>query len=50
MIQTLPDSWKNYFDEIGDEIDIVVNEINGPSWSPSKKKISINNLQNFLKK
>ena len=34
---SLPESWKNYFSEIGDEMDIVVNEINGPSWSPSKK-------------
>ena len=42
---SLPESWKNYFSEIGDEMDIVVNEINGPSWSPSKK-ISINNIQN----
>ena len=33
----LPDSWKRYFDEIGDELDVIVNEINGPSWSPSKK-------------
>ena len=41
----LPDGWKNYFDEIGDEVDIVVNEINGPSWSPKKNKISIENLQ-----
>ena len=34
---TLPDSWKGYFNEIGDEFDVIVNEINGPSWSPSKK-------------
>ena len=34
---TLPDSWKRYFDEIGDEFDVIVNELNGPSWSPSKK-------------
>ena len=40
----LPDSWKNYFNEIGDEVDIIVNEINGPSWSPKKDKISIQNL------
>ena len=26
----LPVSWKDYFDEIGDEIEIIVNEINGP--------------------
>ncbi len=37
----LPDSWKNYFDEIGDEVDIIIREINGPSWSPKKNKISI---------
>ena len=34
---SLPDSWKKYFDEIGDELDVIVNEINGPSWGPSKK-------------
>ena len=44
---TLPDSWRKYFDEIDDDADIVVNEINGPSWSPSKK-ISINKEQ-YLK-
>ena len=38
---TLPESWKKYFDEIGEELDVIVNEINGPSWSPSKK-FSIN--------
>ena len=25
---SLPDSWKKYFDEIGDEVDVIVNEIN----------------------
>ena len=43
---TLPDSWKGYFDEIGDELDVIVKEINGPSWSPSKKfSISKNQKQ-----
>ena len=42
---TLPDSWKKYFDEIGDELDVIVNEINGPSWSPAEK-FSINKSQN----
>ena len=41
----LPQSWKNYFDEIGDEVDIVINEINGPSWSPKKNKISVKNIK-----
>ena len=42
----LPDSWRNYFREIGDDEDIIVKEINGPSWSPSKK-VSINKHLNF---
>ena len=53
---TLPDSWKRYFDEIGDEFDDIVNEINGPSWGPSKKfsidksqeQIDQNNYQSEL--
>ena len=36
---SLPDSWAKYFNEIGDEADVIVKEINGPSWSPSPKKI-----------
>ena len=42
----LPDSWKIYFTEIGDEAEIIVNEINGPSWSPSKK-VTIDKKHNF---
>jgi 2-oxoglutarate dehydrogenase E1 component len=37
----LPSSWKNYFDDLGDEFDLVVNEIKGPSWAPIKKQINI---------
>jgi 2-oxoglutarate dehydrogenase E1 component len=37
----LPTSWKNYFDDLGDEFDLVVNEIKGPSWAPIKKQINI---------
>ena len=45
----LPDSWKEYFKEIGDEADIVLKEINGPSWSPSPKKALIKNGQKNYK-
>jgi len=41
----LPDSWKNYFEEVGDEINIIAKEINGPSWGPKKNKIDIDELQ-----
>ncbi|MDC0855959.1 2-oxoglutarate dehydrogenase E1 component [Candidatus Pelagibacter sp.] len=41
----LPKSWFNYFEEIDDELNIIVKEINGPSWGYSKKKIDIDELQ-----
>ena len=41
----LPESWKNYFLDIGEEIDLVVKEINGPTWSPQKKKINLEEIQ-----
>ena len=44
----LPESWKNYFLDIGEEIDLVVKEINGPSWNPVKKKIDLKEIQKKL--
>ena len=41
----LPDSWREYFNEIGDEADVVIKEINGPSWSRKPKKQLINDKQ-----
>ena len=41
----LPESWLNYFERIGDEINIIAKEINGPSWGPSKNKIDIDELE-----
>jgi len=40
----LPESWKKYFEGIGEEVDIIVKEINGPSWSP-KKRINIDEIK-----
>ena len=37
----LPDSWKNYFDDLGEELNIVANELKGPTWSPIRKEIQI---------
>ena len=37
--KNLPESWKNYFESIGEELNIIALEINGPSWVPSKKKL-----------
>jgi 2-oxoglutarate dehydrogenase E1 component len=41
----LPESWKKYFSQIGEELDIVAKEINGPSWNPSKKKANLIKIQ-----
>ncbi|MDB4828240.1 2-oxoglutarate dehydrogenase E1 component [Candidatus Pelagibacter sp.] len=41
----LPESWKDYFEGIGDELNIVAKEINGPSWRPKKDKVDIDELQ-----
>ena len=35
----LPESWKKYFIDIGDDINSIVKEVNGPSWSPRQNKI-----------
>ena len=44
----LPESWRNYFLDIGEEIDLVVKEINGPTWSPQKKKINLDEIQKSI--
>ena len=41
----LPESWKKYFSQIGEELDIVAKEINGPSWNPGKKKANLIEIQ-----
>ncbi len=41
----IPESWLNYFEGIGDEIKVIANEINGPSWGPEKTKVNIDELQ-----
>ena len=44
----LPESWKNYFLDVGEEVDLVIKEINGPKWSPKKKKINFEDFQKNL--
>ena len=41
----LPESWQNYFEGIGEDLNTIVKEINGPSWGLSKKKIDIDQLK-----
>ena len=36
----LPQGWKEFFDELGEEKKNILNEIKGPSWSPKKIDIT----------
>ena len=33
----LPESWKNYFSDLDDDIQSVIKEVEGPSWAKRKK-------------
>ena len=44
----LADSWKEYFQSIKDEMDIIINDINGPSWKPAGNRININNVEKII--
>jgi 2-oxoglutarate dehydrogenase E1 component len=46
----LPESWRKYFEGMGEELDVIVKEINGPSWSLTKKKIDIDEIQKKIEK
>jgi 2-oxoglutarate dehydrogenase E1 component len=45
----LPESWTNYFNTINEDLNIVVNEINGPSWN-RKKNVDIDKIKKDLEK
>ena len=44
---SLPESWKSYFLDLNDDLNSVIKEIEGPSWS--KKKITYNEVLKSLK-
>ena len=35
--ESLPESWKKFFDGLSEDEKLILNDINGPSWSPDKK-------------
>ena len=46
----LPESWKNYFLDLGENIDLVIKELKGPSWSRNKKKDELDIIQKKIEK
>ncbi len=46
----LADSWKDYFEGIQDEADVILNDINGPSWKPEGVRINSNSIEKIIEK
>ena len=46
---SLSDSWIEYFSEINEDMQILVKEINGPSWKPFSNKIDIDEIKQTAK-
>ena len=46
---SLSDSWIEYFSEIDEDMQILVKEINGPSWKPFSNKIDIDEIKKTAK-
>ena len=47
--KSLPNSWKKFFDGLSEDEKLILNDLNGPSWSPEKRIKKINSQTNLLK-
>ena len=48
--ESLPEGWKFFFDGLSEDEKLVLNDLNGPSWSPDKKIKNLNLKINKIKK
>ena len=39
--QSIPESWRQFFEGLSDEQKLIYNDLNGPSWSPERKNKKI---------
>ena len=46
---SLSESWIEYFSSVDEDMKILVDEINGPSWKPFSKKIHIEDVEKTAK-
>ena len=46
---SLPDSWRKFFEGLSDDEKLVYEDLKGPSWSQQKKLKNPNFLQRFSK-
>ena len=47
--KSLPEGWKKFFDGLSEDEKLILDDLNGPSWSPEKKIKKINFFQNDTK-
>ena len=47
--KSLPEGWKKFFDGLSEDEKLILDDLNGPSWSPEKKIKKINFSQNETK-
>ena len=47
--KSLPDGWRKFFDGLSDDEKLILNDLNGPSWSPEKKIKKITTVDNQIK-
>ncbi len=45
---SLPESWKVYFKDLNEDLDLISKEIKGPKWNPKKININKNNTTNSI--
>ena len=43
----LPESWKEYFKDLNDDIESIIKEVEGPSWA-QRKKVNLDKITNEL--
>ena len=46
--KNIPESWKKYFEDMGEDLSIVAKELNGPSWGSNKTKIDLKHIKENL--
>ena len=42
--ENVPQSWREFFDGLNEDKEVIKKEISGPSWAPKKNEVTKNNL------
>ena len=47
---SLPESWRKFFEGLSDDEKLIYEDLKGPSWSPEKKKPARKLLKKWIRK